>query len=99
MAYQLSHRTGKKVSKGNYYSLGATCTAEGVNFALYSQHASQVFLLLFDTTESDPTDIIRLENKTKNIWHCQVHGIKQDQRALEQELSNRIASMSHRESL
>jgi len=46
-----------------------------VNFALYSQHAAEVFLLLFDQPDGDPTDTIRLENRTKFIWHALVRGV------------------------
>jgi glycogen operon protein len=62
-----------------YYPLGATLQKDGVNFAIYSQNASEVFLLLFDNTDGDPTDVIRLENRTKYIWHTFVHGVKAGQ--------------------
>jgi isoamylase len=76
MGYELTHRTGLKVSPGRYYPLGATLQEEGVNFAIYSQHASEVFLLLFDSASGEPTDIIRLEERTKYIWHAFVHGLE-----------------------
>ena len=34
---------------GEPYPLGATCDTEGVNFALFSEHAEEVELCLFDT--------------------------------------------------
>jgi glycogen operon protein len=77
--YELKHQTNKRVSSGKYYPLGATPTAEGVNFALYSQHAAEVYLLLFDAPGSPPSDIIRLEDRTKYIWHGLVHGVKAGQ--------------------
>jgi isoamylase len=80
MAYQLVHTTRKKVTSGSYYQLGATVDADGVNFALYSQNAADVFLLFFDSARSDPSDIIQITHKTRNIWHCHVHGIKPGQR-------------------
>jgi len=52
---------------------------EGVNFALYSQTAKEVYLLLFDKPEGDPTDIIRLEDCTRQIWHVFVKGLKAGQ--------------------
>jgi len=79
MAYELKHRTDKNISKGLFYPLGASLSADGVNFAVYSQNARDVFLLLFDRADSDPTDIIRLENRTKYIWHNFVHGLKAGQ--------------------
>ncbi|MBI5207508.1 MAG: glycogen debranching protein GlgX [Candidatus Firestonebacteria bacterium] len=75
----LKHKTNKKISNGTYYPLGATLYENGVNFAIYSQHASEVFLLLFDSSESEPQDIIKLENQTKYIWHAVVHELKAGQ--------------------
>jgi glycogen operon protein len=48
MSYGLAHHTQKALEKGTHFPLGATLTREGVNFAVYSQHAAEVFLLLFD---------------------------------------------------
>jgi isoamylase len=79
MANELKHKTGRQISKGLFYPLGATLTPDGVNFAIYSKNASDVFLLLFDKEDSDPTDIIRLESRTKYIWHNFVHGLKAGQ--------------------
>ncbi len=67
MAYDLKHRTTKSVERGKSFPLGAALTADGVNFALYSKHASEVFLLLFDTPDGEPNDIIRLQNRAQNL--------------------------------
>jgi pullulanase/glycogen debranching enzyme len=53
MEEALRHRTSKVVARGAAWPLGATPTATGVNFALYSQHASAVFLLLFDVADGE----------------------------------------------
>ena len=74
MGYELSHRTSRRVSAGKFYPLGATLMPDGVNFALYSQNAGDVFLLLFDDPDGDPTDIIRLDNRTRYAWHVFVPG-------------------------
>ncbi|MDD1744918.1 MAG: glycogen debranching protein GlgX, partial [Candidatus Methanoperedens sp.] len=79
MAYVLQHKTDKTISKGRYYPLGAALQEEGANFAIYSQNASEVFLLLFDKADGEPTDIIKLENRTKYIWHTFVQGVKSGQ--------------------
>src|SRR3990170_4376180 len=71
----LQHKTNKKISKGRYYPLGAALYDDGVNFSIYSHNAQEVFLLLFDEPGENPTDIIRLEHRTKYIWHVFVHGI------------------------
>ncbi len=75
MAYELRHRTGKAVQKGRPFPLGATLVPGGVNFALYSKHASEVFLLLFDRPDGEPTDIIRLPDREKFVWHGVVGGL------------------------
>jgi glycogen operon protein len=75
----LRHHTTKTVQKGSYYPLGASLTPEGVNFALYSKHATEVFLLLFDRADGEPTDIIQLQHRTKFIWHCFVPGLRAGQ--------------------
>jgi len=79
MSYDLRHKTDRKISKGSFHPLGATLLPDGVNFAIYSQNAQEVFLLLFDTADSEPTDIIRLENCTRYIWYNFVHGLKAGQ--------------------
>ena len=72
-------RTNKRVTSGNCCPLGADLSAVGVNFALYSRSASAVFLLLFDSNDGEPTDVIPMRVRTKFVWHCFVHGIKAGQ--------------------
>src|SRR5512138_1801510 len=79
MASQLTHATNKKLSPGRNYPLGATLTTDGVNFAIYSQNATEVFLLLFDKADGEPTDVIKLEGPDKYIWHVFVQGVKAGQ--------------------
>src|SRR5262245_32215680 len=75
----LEHNTRKTIAPGRPYPLGATPTPGGVNFAVYSRYASEVFLLLFDASTDEPTDIIRLDNREKFIWHAEVAGVKAGQ--------------------
>src|SRR5215470_9113630 len=75
----LEHRTSRKVAQGRSYPLGATPCGEAVNFAIYSRYATEMFLLLFDRDEGEPTDVIRLENKEKFIWHVEVDGLRAGQ--------------------
>jgi glycogen operon protein len=70
----LSHRTNRKLSPGSHYPLGATLGPGGVNFSLYSANAEEVYLLLFDRPDGEPTDIIRVENRDRFAWHVFVHG-------------------------
>ena len=70
----LTHRTSRRLRPGSYYPCGATLTGEGVNFALFSQSAAEVFLLLFDEPDQPPTDVIRMQNRTRFVWHTYVDG-------------------------
>jgi isoamylase len=79
MGFQLKTRTNRHVSVGKYFPLGAKLDENGVNFAIFSQHASEVFLLLFDRPDGEPTDIIKVMNRTKYVWHTFVHGLKAGQ--------------------
>jgi isoamylase len=75
MARKASIEEKLKVSEGKFYPLGATPVEGGVNFALYSKHATEVTLLLYDHQGKEPTHTIRLENRTRFIWHAFVHGL------------------------
>jgi glycogen operon protein len=50
-----------------------------VNFAIYTKNATEVFLLLFDKPDSEPTDIIQLPRRDKFIWHALVKGLRAGQ--------------------
>jgi glycogen operon protein len=50
-----------------------------VNFALYSRNAAAVSLLLFDTPDGPPTDVIELRDRDKLIWHVCVDGLRAGQ--------------------
>ena len=73
---QLEHRTSKPVEPGSPTPLGATPDANGTNFAIYSRNASEVFLLLFDRPDGEPTDVVQLRDRDKFIWHAHVGGVK-----------------------
>jgi isoamylase len=79
MAPPPSARTARELSPGGIYPLGATLTNGGVNFALFSQHAKEVHLLLFDDPAGEPTDVIPVDNRTRFVWHVFVHGLKAGQ--------------------
>ena len=75
----LEHRTTRTVERGDPFPLGATLAHDGVNFALYSQYATEVFLLLFDKPDGEPTDVIHLRERDKFIWHGYVKGLQAGQ--------------------
>ena len=59
-----------RVWPGSPYPLGASWDGEGVNFALFSEHAEAVTLLLFeDPCSGVPSDVISLTEKTDQVWH------------------------------
>jgi len=76
---RIIHRTTKKTGPGKHYPLGATLDNDGVNFALYSKHAKDVYLVLFDLPYGKTTDVIKLENRTQYIWHTFVYALKAGQ--------------------
>jgi isoamylase len=79
MVPPLNPRTSRKLSPGSIYPLGATLTPEGVNFALFSRSASEVHVVLFDDPAGEPTDVIRVENQSRFVWHVFVHGLRAGQ--------------------
>lgn len=64
---------------GTPYPLGATLTQDGVNFALFSAHAEKVELCLFDSADGNKETRIELPERTNQVWHGFVPGIKAGQ--------------------
>jgi isoamylase len=64
-----------RVRPGKPYPLGATWDGSGVNFALFSEHATKVELCLFESarTNQSPTTIL-LKEHTDRVWHGYVPG-------------------------
>jgi isoamylase len=56
--------------RGNPSPLGATWDGEGVNFALYSEHAERVELCLFDPKGRREVERIAVRERTDFVWHC-----------------------------
>jgi glycogen operon protein len=79
MAIELRTKTTRAVSKGTPHPLGATVTATGVNFAVYSQNATDMFLLLFASPDGQPSDVIQLPNRIKDVWYAHVDGVRAGQ--------------------
>lgn len=59
--------------------MGATCDGQGVNFALYSRHATKVELCLFSDDGKTELARIALPGKTGDVWHGYVAGLKPGQ--------------------
>jgi isoamylase len=62
---------------GDPYPLGASWDGEGVNFALFSEHADAVSLLLFEEPRSDtPSTVISLTETTDQVWHVYLPDVR-----------------------
>lgn len=58
-----------RISEGRPFPLGANWDGLGVNFALFSAHATKVELCLFDPTGEVEIERIELPEYTDEIWH------------------------------
>jgi isoamylase len=59
-----------RVWPGTPYPLGATWDGVGVNFAIFSEHATRVELCLFDSTDAEVESLtIPLPEQTDMVWH------------------------------
>ena len=67
------------VKPGSSFPLGASLIADGVNFSVFSKHATAVQLLLFDRADDGhPSRVIDLDphtQRTYHYWHAFVPGI------------------------
>ena len=59
-----------RIREGRPFPLGATWDGLGVNFALFSAHATRVELCLFDATGEQELSRIDLPEYTDEVWHC-----------------------------
>ena len=55
---------------GRSYPQGATWDGEGVNFALFSEHAEKVELCLFEHSGRREIQRIEMPERTDQVWHC-----------------------------
>ena len=62
--------TFERIWPGLSYPLGATWDGEGVNFALFSEHAERVELCLFDASGQVELQRIEMHGPTNQVWHC-----------------------------
>jgi glycogen operon protein len=66
------------ISAGTQAPLGATYDGEGVNFAVFSQHATRVTLCLFDE-QGHETLLIDLPERDGHVWHGYFPGMRPGQ--------------------
>lgn len=65
----------RKVLPGSPHPQGATWDGTGVNFALYSEHATKVELCLFQDLDTAENETIELRECTGYVWHCYIPGM------------------------
>jgi len=75
MSYlNLAAETGKPLP------LGASLLNDGINFALFSRNATEITIIIFESSDPECSwTEIQLDskaNKTGNIWHCFIRGLK-----------------------
>ncbi len=72
--------TPVKIWLGYPYPLGATWLGNGVNFAIFSEHATSVDLCLFDKLDAQQENIrIPMTEHTDQVWHVFLPDVKPGQ--------------------
>ncbi|MFM9926301.1 glycogen debranching protein GlgX [Variovorax sp. H27-G14] len=64
------------VLEGTSHPLGSTFTGDGVNFAVFSAHATQVQVCIFDEAGTTQIGCVTLPEYTDEVWHGFVPGLK-----------------------
>ncbi len=72
-------RAMPRIEAGLPYPLGATHDGSGVNFALFSAHATKVELCLFEDGGRTEAARIALPEYTNEIWHGYIGGLRPGQ--------------------
>ena len=77
------YSVAEETKEGRSSPLGATVSANGTNFSVYSKHAAGIDLLLFDCVDdARPARVISIDpatNRTYHYWHIFVPKIKAGQ--------------------
>jgi isoamylase len=69
-----------RVQPGQPYPLGATWDGLGVNFAIFSEHATGVELCLFDSVDAaSESQRLPLHEQTDMVWHGYVRNLRPGQ--------------------
>jgi isoamylase len=67
---QTASRPITAVWPGDPYPRGATWDGEGVNFSVFSQHATKVELCIFDASGRRELQRIEFRERTDDMWHA-----------------------------
>ena len=66
----------RSILPGKPYPQGATWDGTGVNFSLYSEHATGVDLCLFEEGAAAQCETFAIRECTGYVWHCYIPGLK-----------------------
>jgi len=69
-----------RVWPGRPYPQGATWDGQGVNFSLFSEHATGVELCLFDEEGGAESARVRMQERTDLVWHAYLPDARPGQR-------------------
>ncbi len=65
---------------GKAFPLGASYDGNGVNFSIYSEHAEEVELCLFENLDSAKEYLkIKMKERDHHVWHVYVADLKPGQ--------------------
>lgn len=70
---------GFRVTRGSPLPFGATLVRNGINFAIFSRHATDVSLVLFRPDDPEPVLELPLDprrHRTGDVWHTLIEGLK-----------------------
>lgn len=73
---EIMRKTASRIAEGQPFPLGATWNGHGVNFALFSAHATKVELCLFDKNGTREVERIVLPEFTDEVWHVFVYDLR-----------------------
>jgi len=69
-----------RIGPGRPYPLGATWDGLGVNFSIFSEHATRVELCLFDASDATAESLrVALPEHTDMVWHGYIPGLRPGQ--------------------
>ena len=71
---RLKLAVGEQMTHGRPWPMGAHVDAGGVNFAVFSAHATQVELCLFDASSGAETQRLALPGRSGDVWHGHLPG-------------------------
>jgi len=72
-------KSDDRMQKGTPEPRGASWDGQGVNFAVFSAHAEKIELCLYDDSGSTETARITLTEKTGDVFHAYIEGLKPGQ--------------------